>query len=254
MVIIATAAIVKAGDKFLTEKEADKRCPSDMVAVSNPGGEFCIDKYENSAGDKCFFAAPNNQDETAKNLNEMNCRPVSESGNVPWTNISLDQAQFACAKAGKRLASHQEWFEAALGTPDGGSPTRDDCQISKNWEKQPGSTGSGKNCVSGSGAYDMVGNVWEWVSGLAKDGKIGDHDLPKEGYIRSTNGQGLPLETGDKPDEIYFKDYFWVKNQGTRAIARGGYWDNGQDGGQYSLYVVLQPNTVGQGIGFRCAK
>jgi formylglycine-generating enzyme required for sulfatase activity len=101
----------------------------------------------------------------------------------------------------------------------------------------------------------MAGNVWEWVDGAVNDGIFNGNQLPLSGYIDSTDGAGLPGKTNiDTANENYNNDYFWIKNSGLRAIARGGYWNNKSDAGQYAVYIVAAPSAVESGIGFRCAK
>ena len=140
----------------------ESACPSDMVFVLSDKGGFCIDKYEASAGLSCSYQDPQNQTQTRDNLNEINCQPASVSRAAPWRYISQDQAQAACAKAGKRLPTNEEWYLAALGTPDLSSNWGlEDCHVANNWKSQPGLTGSGSKCISSAGAYDMIGNVWE---------------------------------------------------------------------------------------------
>lgn len=234
----------------------DGPCAEDMVLVQMPGGEACIDRYEASAGDKCSARQPASNQESQSNLDQGECLPVSVKGNIPWTNISQNQASRACAKAGKRLLTDAEWTQSALGTPDADSGWgAEQCQVASNWDKQPGMTGSGEKCVSFSGAYDMVGNIWEWVGGTVADGEFDGRKLPVEGYVKGVDeNDGLPTSTSDKPDEMYFNDYYWVKSSGSRAIARGGYWNNKAEAGQYSYYVVFAPDSYGGSIGFRCAK
>src|SRR5439155_21115990 len=72
------------------------------------------------------------------------------------------QAVAACRNAGRRLLSNVEWQAAALGTPDpGAAPGSEDCNT-----KSAGTdlTGARAQCVSNVGAFDLVGNVWEWVA------------------------------------------------------------------------------------------
>ncbi len=263
--IILTTLAVKAIDNpefFLATvgrggiKKEQGPCPQDMVFVLSEKGGFCIDKYENSVGANCPYQDPKSQAESRENLNFPDCKPVSVANAVPWRFISQDQAQLACAKAGKRLPTNEEWYLAALGTPDKSSDwTNDDCQTANNWSFQPGPTGSGKNCVSLVGAYDMIGNVWEWVSGTAIDGNFEGRQLPDKGYIDSTDGRGLPAITNSNaPNPNYNDDFFWTQKEGVKAFARGGYWDNKSLAGFYSVYLINPPSYAGPGTGFRCAK
>jgi len=240
----------------LLAREPDGPCPENMVLVDGAESDFCIDKYEVSAGDKCAYADPSNEKESNLNLNNPNCQAVSAFGAVPWRNLTQIQAVNLCAKAGKRLPTSEEWFAAALGTPDDSQGWgANDCQVSNNWPSQPGPTGSGKDCFSYAGAFDMIGNVWEWVKGEVADGSYGEAVLPSDGYIKAVSVDGLPLETDpDNPTESFNGDYLWLKSKGVRGVARGGYWANGQEAGQYSFYAVTEPTFAGTGVGFRCVK
>ncbi len=258
--VILTTVGIKASDKIRNSNEGvatpDGKCPVYMVNVVSASGDFCIDQYEAAPGNNCPYLSPSGQTETRVNIDSKKCQPVSAPGLVPWRHISQDQAVLACAKAGKRLPTNEEWFAAALGTPDKlGTWTNDDCQVNNNWEEQPGRGGSGINCRSAAGAFDMIGNVWEWVSGAVNDGQFEGRMLPEAGFIDSTGGDSLPAITNkDKPNENYYYDYFFIKHNGVRGMARGGYWDNKSDAGQYSVYIVSPPSGIGQGTGFRCVK
>lgn len=259
MAIVLTTMGIKATDSLFTpntEEGQNSFCPEGMARVVSSDGDFCIDIYEASAGEKCLFSAPTSQSETRANLSEKNCSAVSVPGVLPWRYISQDQAARACASAGKRLANNKEWLQAALGTPDiVNNWSADDCQVANNWPDQPGRTGSGKECKSFAGVYDMIGNLWEWVEGAVVDGKYEGQELPAAGYINSNNGESMPgITNPDKPDENYNNDYFWIKNKGLRGIVRGGYWNNKSDAGVYAVYSVVPPSAVEAGIGFRCVK
>lgn len=262
--IILTTLIVRGFDNvssflpaMISKRIKDNSpCSADMVFIPKENGGFCIDKYENSASLQCPFQNPKSQEETRENLNNPNCKPISVPNALPWTFISRDQAEQACAKAGKRLPTNEEWYLASLGTPDKSSNwAADDCHLANNWDSQPGRTGSGKNCVSSFGVYDMIGNVWEWVKGAAIDGIFEQRELPERGYVQSTDGKGMPaLTDSEKPNPDYNEDFFWIQKEGPRAIARGGYWDNKERAGMYSVYIMYLPSQVGPGTGFRCAK
>ncbi|MEI8361293.1 MAG: SUMF1/EgtB/PvdO family nonheme iron enzyme [bacterium] len=236
--------------------KSGSRCPAEMVFVSSETGGFCIDKFENSAGDGCNIKNPSTVSESQDSLNIFACQPVSVVNASPWTNITQDQAIRACAKVGKRLPTNKEWQAAALGTPD---PDKDwgvdDCQVAKNWPSQPGLTGSGQKCISYSGAFDMIGNVWEWVSGAVVDGKFEGRELPASGYISAMNASdAMPSATSETPSATMFNDQMFIKNTETRGILRGGYFDNKSDAGQYAVYAVTLPNNWAGTMGFRCVK
>lgn len=240
----------------LVSHKAPALCPEDMILVLSEKGNFCFDKFEAAANPNCPYPNAGSQNETRINLSADKCQPVAQAGSPPWRFISQSQAAVACAKAGKRLPTSEEWYSAALGTPDNSETwSKDDCQVNSNWASQPGLTGAGKNCRSAAGAYDLIGNVWEWVKGETKDGSIGSNILPPAGYIKSVDSAGWPLVTDETdPDSNYNNDYLWIKEVGVRAIARGGYWNNQAEAGLYSMYLVLSPAEVGPGIGFRCVK
>jgi formylglycine-generating enzyme required for sulfatase activity len=236
--------------------EQEGVCPADMVLVQYGEGAFCIDKYEASPSDKCPYGDPANEKESTLNLNHPECQARPSLGAVPWRNLTQIQAVNLCAKSGKRLPTSEEWFAASMGTPDKpGAWSKDDCQVSNNWSAQPGPSGSASNCLSYSGAYDMVGNVWEWVKAEVGDGVYKETTMPENGYIKVASIDGLPLETDpDNPVEGYNGDYLWIKTKGVRGVARGGYWGNGAEAGQYSFYAVTEPTFAGTGVGFRCVK
>ncbi len=250
---------IKASDKlFNTEENSQDNllCSKDMVFVPSSNGGFCIDKYEVSAGDTCDYKNPNSQDETRLNIENNNCFPASEENVVPWVNVSQNQAAQICAKEGKRLPTSKEWLQASLGTIDKNSSwTEDDCHIANNWKNQPGESGSGKNCKSSVGAYDMVGNVWEWTEETINEGKFKGILLPDDGYIKGIDSSGMPTETNHQNSDLnYNEDYLWIKKSGTKGVLRGGYWGNKGEGGLYSVYLVFEPSFAGKSVGFRCVK
>jgi hypothetical protein len=87
----------------------------------------------------------------------LNVYAVSIPGVRPSTGLSWAQAAAAARNSQKRLPSNQEWQVAALGTPEGSTcPNAADNSVAL--------TGSHPRCVSDVGAFDMVGNLFEWVA------------------------------------------------------------------------------------------
>jgi hypothetical protein len=85
----------------------------------------------------------------------VNVYAVSIPGVTPSRNLTWFQAAAAARNAGKRLPSNAEWQAAALGTPDGFP-----CNTGGSDAGPTGTVG----CVSDVGAFDMVGNLYEFVA------------------------------------------------------------------------------------------
>ena len=140
-------------------------CPDDMAAIAD---SYCMDRYEASRPDA-----------TASSAGTDSSRAMSRAGVIPW-QVGGDNAaaQAACAAAGKRLCTAQEWEFACKGvngTVYGYGDTYDPkiCNGIDTFGNRTGfhvvPVGSFPNCNNGWGVYDMSGNVWEHTAdGSAK--------------------------------------------------------------------------------------
>lgn len=243
------------GAAFVSISGSGGACSEGMVFVGTSDGGFCIDMYEASASDDCPYADPQSKQQSDDNLSLTSCEAISKKDAPPWRNISRQQAELACARVQKRLPTSNEWYRAALGTPDADAWGREDCNLDNVSASDPDKTGSREKCVSPAGTYDMIGNVWEWLQETVQNGAYQGTTLPENGYVKSITDGGVPVETNqDTPDPSFFNDYFWIERDGVRGIFRGGYWKSQSDGGQYSVNITVPPSFTGAAVGFRCVK
>jgi len=158
-------------EEYRSDPDKSERCvafePSRCVSKKRVAMRFCIDRYE----------WPN------------------RAGELPRVLVAFDEAKAECASAGKRLCDDDEWLFACEGEQmapyvygferDGAAcvidrpylprPRKpfdrwDPCmaapECKRAFEKldQREPSGSFARCVSPFGAYDMNGNVNEWVN------------------------------------------------------------------------------------------
>ena len=239
------------------------RCPPDSVKV----GDVCIDKYESS-----IWQIPSGNADLVRRVqlgrvtladltnggatqvsSAFNCSPtfpptfdatgnwtsplfaVSVPGVKPTSCVTWFQAEQACALSGKRLLTNQEWQRAAAGTPDPGTDDGGtDCNIGG--LAQPSDTGSRAKCTSNWGAFDMVGNVEEWVADWTAQptdcpgwGTFSDDLMCLAGASTTATGPGALVRGGG-----FFRDVF-------------------TEAGVFAVDVVI-PAQAQRGIGFRCGR
>jgi len=222
---VKTADIAKAA--VTSEKLACKGNSAQDVMVR--AGSVCIDKYENSiwtrktGGTRITGAIP-------CNANGQDCDNIfarSVKGVPPRASITWFQAQQALANSGKRLPTNADWQQAVSGTPDSSA-----CNVST---FALASAGASAGCVSRFGAFDMVGNVWEWVA---------DWDEAADGCANLPAGFGT--------DQTCFGDGTPSRFPG--ALIRGGNFNLGSNAGPFAVNGLNQPSGLGGTIGFRGAR
>jgi formylglycine-generating enzyme required for sulfatase activity len=191
-----------------------------MVSVL---GRYCVDRYEASVEHHSPYqvAAPG-----------VLQRARSRRGVVPQAHFSQVEAQAACAAAGKRLCTDDEWVTACRGSrhtryPYGGehrdgycndrgvSPLRVlhgadessdtfgiDAMNDTRLNQVPGSvarTGQFARCRNGYGLYDMVGNLHEWTADAA--------GTFRGGYYLDTSINGAGCDYVTKAHSVAYHDY-----------------------------------------------
>ncbi len=225
-------------------------CPADMVAV----GDVCVDKYEASV-----WSEPNGGGQYGASVDDYPCLDNGQNcatdgheifarsvvGVTPSRFITWFQAAQACANVGKHLVTNAEWQMAAAGTPD----DSDSCNVLTDGTEQ---TGSRTECVSTRGAFDMVGNLWEWtanwfVAGLSWQDGNGDETMP---WPDDTYGNDTTLNVNGKArnGSGHFAN-------GLPAVARRSRaWMGGPGAGVFAMSLDYGPSESASTTGFRCAR
>jgi formylglycine-generating enzyme required for sulfatase activity len=205
-----------------------------------------MDTHEASPSDGCTVASPQSEVDTQQNLSDATCVAASKENVTPWRFVSFMQAQQLCARGGKRLPTNEEWYNAASGITE-----IEQCAIDVG--SSPVVTGSAA-CATPSGIYDMIGNVWEWIDEEVVDGTYNDRLLPETGYVSLVDGDGVVVETSDRPSAEFGEDYAWINKEGLHGMIRGGFYGSREDAGIFTLNASVPLDFKAVGVGFRCVR
>ena len=190
---------------------------------------FWIDQTEvtNAAYAKCVNAG------ICQPPNDVNHFSNSNYANHPVVYVDWNKANAYCSWAERRLPTEAEWEKAARGTDVRTYPWGNDAPNMDllNYNSNIGDTTEVGKYPSGKsiyGAYDMAGNVWEWVN-----------DWYQSGYY-ATLGDSASNPQGP--------------SSGDGRVLRGGSWFNvvGNVRSAYRNYFV--PSDSLFDFGFRCAR
>jgi formylglycine-generating enzyme required for sulfatase activity len=214
--------------------------PAHMVMLDS----YLIDKYEVSNKEYGEFVkakghpAPAYWDDPRLNKPEQ-----------PVVGVNWYDAKAYCEYRGKRLPTEAEWEKAARGPHGNLYPWGN--------EFDPGKANYGKNHdattpvdsypegVSYYGAYNMAGNVFEWVSDW-----YDPHYYGRLETMVNPSGPAKPIWMGGTGTYV---DRLTV---GEKRVIRGGSWiaPEGTVRATHRFWNHPLNNSYGVGLGFRCAK
>jgi formylglycine-generating enzyme required for sulfatase activity len=208
---------------------------------------YYIDKYEVTNAQFAQFLSAGNSSHynSSMRITQSGSAYTAQSGyeNHPVVYVDWNVAKAYCKWVGKRLPTEAEWEKAARGTDgrtypwgegiDGTRANYCDVNCAYSWKDSSVNDGYAETAPVGSypagvspyGAYDMAGNVWEWVT-----------DWYSSAYYSSS-----PSSNPQGP------------SSGTYRVLRGGSWFNVTLNLRVAYRLGLDPSARFDGVGFRCA-
>ena len=145
-------------------------------AVQLPPEDDCVARVVRIGPLDVFAFEASRPDATADSAGADETRACSQAGVLPWTDVTIAQAQAHCEAAGFHLCDDDEW-QAACGGPNRRwpypyaprhQPGACNDHVSGRGVLEPG--GAHEGCVSPDGVFDMSGNVWEMTASGSRRG------------------------------------------------------------------------------------
>lgn len=175
-----------------------------------------------------------------KNLDFMSMGGTSATANrsstvsQPVENLTWSEAKAFCELRGGRLPTEREWEYAARGPsnwlyPWGSDPNPENTVWFGNSAGQTAVVGSRPADRSWAGAFDMAGNVKEWVSTIY-------------------DGFSYPYKPDDGRENTTSID------PTIRRVARGSAWESGFESFHATNRSAYTPDQWRNFIGFRCVR
>ncbi|MBI5479492.1 MAG: SUMF1/EgtB/PvdO family nonheme iron enzyme [Deltaproteobacteria bacterium] len=229
-----------------------KRTVSGVLDEMVKVGDFWIDRFEATKCGSGSLGSEHGQDTTA-----LAC---SVAGATPQASITWFQAAAMCANAGKSVCTNAEWQTAVSGTPDPGSwPQVGSCTGPASTSNcntcagDPGLAGQAISCVSRFGAYDMIGNYWEWVADWWQAGQAWTQHAFSDGASIGS----WPAGYGDGGDQTWGVDgrvdngTGFVDGLPAGALRSGSCLDR-TGAGAFTLHLNGAPSNMSGHLAARC--
>jgi formylglycine-generating enzyme required for sulfatase activity len=224
----APMVLVPAGEFMMGSNDSGDEKPPHRVHLD----DYYIDKYEVTTTRYAAFLQATGRAAPAR----WNGVSQVSDGERPVIGVDWNGAEAYCRWAGKRLPTEAEWEKAARGTDGRKYPWGNDEPSSRyanfnkccDWKGYATLTAVTEHDAGKSpyGAYDMAGNVWEWVADWY-DGSYYQHS---------------PTRNPTGP------------SSGSFRVIRGGSWLDDADFIRSAIRFNLFPESRDFVIGFRCAK
>lgn len=237
--------------KKLTPYERRMKTPWSAEALNDEGpahmvflDSYLIDKYEVSNKDYADFIRANNHPAPAYWDDPRLNKPEQPVVGVNWYD-----AKAYCEYRGKRLPTEAEWEKAARGPKADLYPWGNEFDSAKvNYGKNHDATmpvDAYPEGISYYGAYNMAGNVFEWVADWYDPRYYGRLET-----MVNPTGPAKPLWMGGTGTYV---DRLTV---GEKRVIRGGSWIAPEATVRATHRFWNHPlnNSYGVGLGFRCAK
>jgi formylglycine-generating enzyme required for sulfatase activity len=237
--------------KTLTPYERRMKTPWSAEAFQDEGpahmvmlDSYLIDKYEVSNKDYGDFIRTANHPAPAYWDDPRVNKPEQ-----PVVGVNWHDAKAYCEYRGKRLPTEAEWEKAARGPYGNLYPWGNEFDPRKtNYGRDHDATmpvDSYPEGVSYYGAYNMAGNVFEWVSDW-----YDPHYYGRLETMVNPSGPAKPIWMGGTGTYV---DRLTV---GEKRVIRGGSWIAPEGAVRTTHRFWNHPlnNSYGVGLGFRCAK
>ena len=242
MVLVNAGGFTRGIDDAKTENFMDE-APAKMIYLSS----YYIDKFEVSNSKYTEFIIATDHPAPAywdhRKLNQPS---------QPVTGVNWFDSDTYCRWANKRLPTEAEWEKAARGPAGSIYPWGNELDYSKaNFAK--GKTGkkyitspvdAHPKGVSYYGAYNMAGNVFEWVQDWYSSDyyKLDETRNPKGPQSKETKS----IKNISKKSNVLFE----------KKVIRGGSWFAPAQSITTTHRFWNNPinNSYGVGLGFRCAR